>query len=65
MVVDSNLQASIVLIFAADYSVNFIEGYYCKNNGKYYELYDEENNEIEDREKCQKCDDACFTLYYH
>ena len=65
LVVDNDLQASIALICAPDYSVHFIDSYYCNNDEKYYEPYDEENNEIEDSQKCQQCNDACITSCYH
>ena len=65
LVVDDDLQSSISLICAPDYSVNFIDSYYCKNDLKYFEPYDENNDEIFPNDmKCKNCDSTCNTLCF-
>ena len=65
LVVDTDLQSSIDLICAPDYSVNFIDSYYCKDDTKYFNPYDENNDEKPIADQCQSCHDDCLTLCYH
>ena len=64
LVVEDDL-SSDSLICAPDYSVNFIDSYYCKNDQKYYDPYDSENNEKSDSEKCGDCNSICNTLCFN
>ena len=64
LVVEDDLQSRIDLICAPDYSVNFIDNYYCKDDTKYFDPYDDNNDEKEDDEKCGTCHDDCITLCY-
>ena len=64
LTVDSDLQSSIDLICAPDYSVNFIDSYYCKNDQKFFNPYDENNDEKPNDEKCEYCNTACETLCF-
>ena len=50
LTVESDLQSSIDLICSPDYSVYFIDSYYCKNDLKFYNPYDENNDEKPDDE---------------
>ena len=43
LVVADDLTSDISLICAPDYSVNFIDSYYCKDDMKYFDPYDEED----------------------
>ena len=65
LVVDTDLQSPIDLICATDYSVNFIDSYYCKDDTKYFNPYDENNDEKPNEDKCNSCDGDCLTLCYH
>jgi hypothetical protein len=65
LVVDNDLLASIDLICAPDYSVHFIDSYYCKDDEKFYDPYDDENNERDNADKCRQCNDVCLTLCYN
>ena len=65
LVTEDDLSSPIDLICAPDYSVNFIDSYYCKDDSKFYEPYDEENDEIFPNEnKCKNCDTICNTLCF-
>ena len=65
LVTEDDLLSPIALICAPDYSVNFIDSYYCKDDTKFYEPYDEENDEIfPDENKCKSCDATCNTLCF-
>ena len=64
LVVQDDLQSSIDLICAPDYNVNFIDSYYCKDDTKFYDPYDENNDEKEDADKCDVCHKDCITLCY-
>ena len=64
LVVEDDLLSPIDLICAPDYSVNFIDSYYCKDDTKYYNPYDENNDEKPDGEKCGNCNNECITLCY-
>ena len=55
----------VAIICAPDYNINFMEEYYCNDNKKHYDPYDEENNvKPNDDDKCGDCDDICNTLCY-
>jgi len=65
LVTEDDLLSPIALICAPDYSVNFIDSYYCKDDTKFYEPYNEENDEIfPDDKKCKNCDTTCNTLCF-
>ena len=64
LTVDTDLQSSIDLVCAPDYSVNFIDSYYCKNDKKFYNPYNENNDEKPDNEKCEDCNLICETLCF-
>ena len=64
LTVDTDLQSSIDLVCAPDYSVNFIDSYYCKNDKKFYNPYNENNDEKPDNEKCEDCNLVCETLCF-
>ena len=64
LVVEDDLQFSIDLICAPDYNVNFIDSYYCKDDTKYFDPYNEDNDEKPDADKCDVCHNDCITLCY-
>ena len=61
LVVQDDLSSDISLICAPDYSVNFIDNYYCKDDTKFFDPYDDENNEKDDEDKCDSCNAVCTT----
>ena len=65
LVVEDDLLSNIDLICAPDYSVNFIDSYYCKDDTKYFDPYDDDNNEKENDQKCGTCHEDCITLCYN
>ena len=64
LVVQDDLSSDISLICAPDYSVNFIDNYFCKDDKKYFDPYDNDNNEKDDDNKCGVCDGVCTTLCF-
>ena len=64
LVVNDDLSSDISLICAPDYSVNFIDTYYCQDDTKYFDPYDETNDEKIDSEKCVDCNEVCSTLCF-
>ena len=65
LVTEDDLLSPIALICAPDYSVNFIDSYYCKDDSKFYAPYDDNNDEIfPDDQKCKNCDTTCNTLCF-
>ena len=61
---DDLTNSDISLICAPDYSVNFIDNYYCKDDLKYFDPYNETNFERPDGEKCGNCTEECITLCF-
>ena len=64
LVVQDDLSSDISLICAPDYSVNFIDNYYCKDDTKHFTPYDKNNDEREDIDKCKNCHKVCTTLCF-
>ena len=64
LVVQDDLNSDISLICAPDYSINFIDSYYCKNDEKYFYPYNEENDENPVDEQCIGCNEVCTTLCF-
>ena len=66
LVVNDDLSSDISLICAPDYSVNFIDSYYCKDDTKFFDPYNATNFEkIPDTEKCGNCHEVCSTLCFN
>ena len=60
-----DLISEVEIICSPDYNVNFMEDYYCNNTEKFYNPYDNQNNEIiPDENKCENCHELCNTLCF-
>ena len=60
----TDLISNVNILCEPDYSFNFLEDYYCNDDIKFYEPYDEKNELNDDDAKCKDCDGLCNTLCF-